>query len=103
GVAHASTVRFVFEEIIPFGKSRYAAMFAAVWLPVVVPGKMTVVPLSVAPVPRTTTAAPAMLSVKLIPAGALPAVPLKDQRLTRAAGAGAHHAIASRSVQQASF
>src|SRR5579862_3261426 len=79
-------------------------MFAAVWLPLVPPGRMTVVPLSVAPFPRTTSAVvPETLSKKVVPAGALPAEVLNDQRFTSAAPTGRFQTVTRSNIHQISF
>ena len=73
-------------------------MAAGVWLPVVVPGIVSAAVVAVAPVPTMTACAPAMLSVKTVPAALAPAVPVNDQRLTSAAlteGSGSPASTAS--------
>ena len=84
-VAHASMVRFDFDEISPSGKSTYAEIVVGAWFPVVVPGRVNAAPVNVALVPTTTPSEPETESVMTVPAGAEPAILLKDQRFTMAA------------------
>src|SRR5215510_8410351 len=60
-------------------------MLVGARLPVVVPGMVNAAPVKVALVPTTTPLEPEMESVMTVPAGAEPAVLLKDQRFTMAA------------------
>ena len=62
GAAQISTVRFVLDEMMPFGKFRYAAMPASAVPLVVFPGSVMRTPFSVAPLPRTVKFVPEMLS-----------------------------------------
>ena len=89
GAAQISTVRFVFEETVPFGRFKYAEMEASGWSEFVVPGSRMRTPLSVAPFPRTCSGTAEIVSVNEVPFVAAPAAWLKDQRFTSAACAEA--------------
>ena len=95
GAAQISTVTLVFDDTMPFGRSRYAEIVESGFAPVVVPGRTTRVPSSVAPFPRTWSGTDAIASVKTVPLVAAPAVWLKDQRFTRAACAEAVRAMSA--------
>ena len=87
GVAHTSTVRFVLEEMIPFGSSTYPEIVAAAVFPVVAPVSRRAEPVKVELIPHTVATAPETLSAIVVPLAAAPAALLKDQRFTSAAQA----------------